>query len=151
MSAASLLSRQGHRLLQVGVALLLFTSFEGFAIPFVAAQNLGRSAHTLGAFLAILLLAFGLLWPRLHLGAAAARVAFWCAVYSGLAILAAFVMAAIWGAGNTTMPIAAGAAHGSDFQEAAIMIVAYSSAPTGIAAFALMLWGLRVAPPMNDR
>jgi hypothetical protein len=28
------LSRHGHRLLQVGMALFLFTSLEGFAIPY---------------------------------------------------------------------------------------------------------------------
>jgi len=48
------------------------------------------------------------------------------------------------GGGNTTMPLAAGAAHGSNFQEAVIKIVAYSSAPTGIISFALILWGLRI-------
>jgi hydroxylaminobenzene mutase len=30
------LSRQGHRLLLVGMALFLFTSLEGFAIPYFA-------------------------------------------------------------------------------------------------------------------
>jgi NADH ubiquinone oxidoreductase, 20 Kd subunit len=33
-NASNLLSRQGHRLLQLGVALLLFTSFQGFAVPY---------------------------------------------------------------------------------------------------------------------
>jgi hydroxylaminobenzene mutase len=41
------------------------------------------------------------------------------------------------------MPMAAGAAHGSAFQEAAIKAVAYSSAPTCIISFLLILWGLR--------
>jgi (hydroxyamino)benzene mutase len=59
-------------------------------------------------------------------------------------IIAAYLLGAIWGAGNSTMPLAAGTAHGSDFQEAVIRIVAYSSAPTGIVSFALILWGLRV-------
>ena len=43
-----------------------------------------------------------------------------------------------------TMPLAAGAAHGSHWQEAVIKVVAYSSAPTGIVSFALILWGLRM-------
>ncbi len=43
------------------------------------------------------------------------------------------------------MPLAAGSAHGSNFQEAILKIVAYSSAPTGIVSFALILWGLRIA------
>jgi hydroxylaminobenzene mutase len=58
-----------------------------------------------------------------------------------------FLMAAVWGAGNSLIPLAAGAARGSELQEAAIKIVAYSAAPTGIASFALILWGLRIPPP----
>jgi hydroxylaminobenzene mutase len=37
-----------------------------------------------------------------------------------------------------------GLTHGSAFQETLIKVLAYSSAPTGIMAFALVLWGLRV-------
>jgi (hydroxyamino)benzene mutase len=147
MHAANVLSRQGHRLLQIGVALFLFTSFEGFAVPYFAVPNLGRSVHTLSAFSGVLLVALGLLWPRLNLGAAAASTAFWFLIYSDFATVAAFLMAGIWGAGNSIMPLAAGAAHGSDLQEAAIRVVAYSAAPTGIISFVLILWGLRVADP----
>ena len=50
---------------------ILFTSFEGFAIPYLGSANLGRSAHTLSGFVGVLLLALGLVWPRLELGAAA--------------------------------------------------------------------------------
>jgi (hydroxyamino)benzene mutase len=66
---------QGLRLLQIGVALLLFTSFEGFAIPYFAVPDLGRSVHTLSAFVGVPFLALGLVWPRLNLGVASARVA----------------------------------------------------------------------------
>jgi (hydroxyamino)benzene mutase len=140
----AVLGRQGHRLLQIGVALLLFTSLEGFAIPYVAVPRLGRSVHTLSALVAILFVTLGLVWPRLRLGTSAARLAFWCLVYSGLAIIGAFLLASLWGAGATTMPLAAGNAQGSAIEETAIMLVAYSSAPTGILAFALVLWGLRL-------
>jgi hydroxylaminobenzene mutase len=139
-----MLSRQGHRLLQVGVALFLLTSFEGFAIPSLAAPRLGLSAHSLMALLGVLLIAMGLLWPRLHFGISASRLAFWLLIYSSLAIVAAYLLGAIMGAGNSAMPLAGGTAHGSDFQEALIKIVAYSSAPTGIISFALILWGLRI-------
>jgi len=54
---------------------------------------------------------------------------------------------AVWGAGNETMPMAAGAADGSAVQENVIRAVAYSSAPTDIIAFALILCGLRMANP----
>ena len=144
MNTSTVLSRQGHRLLQVGVALFLFTSFEGFAIPYFAAPRLGLSVHTLSALQGVLLLVLGLVWSRLNLGATTSRIAFWLLIYSTFAILAAYVMASAWGAGNETMPLAAGAAHGSAFQEAVIKGVAYSSGPTGLISFGLVLWGLRL-------
>jgi (hydroxyamino)benzene mutase len=143
MNAANELDRRGRSLLQIGVTLLLFSSIEGFVIPSLAAPRVGLSAHTLSALQAVLLLALGCVWSRLTLGATLSRIAFWLLVYSTLAILAAYVLAAIWGAGNETMPLAAGTAHGSAFQEAVIKGVAYSSAPTGLISFALILWGLR--------
>ena len=123
---ALVLERQGRRLLQLGVALFLFASFEGFAIPQLAAPRLGSL--------------------RTHLGLKPSWIAFAFLIYSGLAIVLAYLLGAIWGAGNTTMHLAAGTAHGTALQEAAIRIIAYSSAPTGIIAFALILWGLRRLP-----
>lgn len=137
------LVRQGHRLLQIGVALFLFTSFEGFAVPYFAVPNLGRSVHTLSAFVGVLLVALGLVWPRLELRTAASRIAFWLLIYSSFATIAAFLIAGVWGAGSSIMPLAAGGARGSDFQEAVIQLVIYPAAPTGITSFALILWGLR--------
>ena len=123
-------SRQGHALLRIGVVLLLFVSFEGFFIPYLASPRLGLSVHTLSALL----------------GTPSFRIAYWCLIYSSLVIIAAYVLAAVWGAGNMTLRIAAGSARGTRFQELAILAVAYSSAPTGVVSFALILWGLRRAP-----
>ena len=143
MAAFDGLARQGRSMLQVGVCLLLFTSFWGFAFPYMAAPPLGLSTHKLASLTAILLLGLGLAWPQLDLGARAAQVAFWLLLFSTFAIIAAYLLGTVWAAGNETMPLAAGAAHGSGFQEGAIRIVAYSSGPTGIVSFALILWGLR--------
>ena len=78
--------------------------------------------YTLSALQAVIFLGFGLLWPKLNLGPRALRVAFWCAVYSALAILAAYVIAAIWGVGNETIKLMGelphGLSHGSAFQRA---------------------------------
>lgn len=141
-----MLLHQGQRLLQIGVALFLFTSFEGFVIPYVAAPRLGLSVHTLAAFEGVLMVALGLAWTRLNLAAATARAAFWLLVYSALATLVPYILGAVWGAGNSVMPLAAGAAHGSPLQEAVIKYVIYTAAPTGIISFALILWGLRSVP-----
>lgn len=140
---SSTLARQGHRLVQLGVALFLFVTLQGLAIQNFAVPGLGRSAHTLSLSTGLVLLAIGLVWPRLILGAIATRIAFWFLAYSLLATIVAFMLAAIWGAGNSVLPLAAGAAHGSVLQENIITIVLVSTLPTGIIAFALILWGLR--------
>jgi hydroxylaminobenzene mutase len=111
MNTATMLSRQGHRLLQLGVALFLFTSFEGFAIPYFTVPRLALSVHKLSALLGVLLPTMGLLWPRLKLGAATSRMAFWYLIYSALAIVAAYLMASIWGAGNSTIPLCSSCAR----------------------------------------
>jgi hydroxylaminobenzene mutase len=144
MDIANMLSRQGRRLLQIGVALLLALSLEGFAIPNLASAQLGLSAHRLAGLQSVLLLGLGLVWARLGLGVVASRTAFWLLIYSTFAILGAYVMGAVWGAGSETMRQAAGGAHGSAIQETVIMVLAYSSAPTGLISFALILWGLRL-------
>ena len=146
MNASEMLSRQGRYLLRLGVILFLFTSFEGFIIPALAVPNLGRSVHTLSAFTGVLFLAMGLMWPTLRLGATASRVAFWFLIYSALATIAGFVVAAILGAGGSIIPIAAQGVRGSDLQEAMIQAITYPAAPTGIVAFGLILWGLRAKP-----
>jgi hydroxylaminobenzene mutase len=143
-----MLERQGHRLLQLGIVLLLYSSVDGFAIPYLASQRIGLSVHTLSAYEAVLLLAQGLLWPRLKLNIISARVAFWCSIYATLAILSAYTIAAAWGVGNETIRLMGelphGLGRGSVFQETFIKVLAYSSAPAGLIAFALMLWGLRL-------
>ena len=150
MTAPDMLSRHGHRLIQIGVALFLFTSFEGFAVPYFPIPNLGRSVHTLSAFTGVLLVSLGLVWPRLRLGVAVARLAFWLLLFSALATVAAFLLAALWGAGGSVIPIASGGERGSDLQESIIRAVIYPAAPTGIVAFALILWGLR-NPPRSSK
>ena len=148
MNTSTLFPHQGQRLLQLGVALLLYSSFDGFAIPFLASPRIGLSVHTLSALQGVMFIAFGLLWTRLRLSPRAAKITFWCLLYSALAILAAYTIAAIWGVGNETITLMGelphGLTHGTPFQETVIKVLAYSSAPTGLTAFGLILWGLRL-------
>jgi len=152
MNTSTLLSRQGHRLLQIGIALFVFSGLEGFAIPALPVPRLGLSVHTLSALQGVMLLGLELVWPRLNLGAKASWVAFWTYLYSSFATLVPYMLAAAWGAGNSTIPLAAGTAQGSAFQEAIIQVVLYSAAPTFFISMALILWGLRLgnAPPPNS-
>ena len=148
MKPPDLLSRQSQRLLQVGIVLLLYSSLEGFVIPYLGSQRIGLSVHTLSALQGVFLLAQGLLWPRLKLGGSSSQLAFWCSLYATFAILAAYTLAAVWGVGIETIRLMGelphGLSHGSVSQETFIKLLAYSSAPTGLTAFTLILWGLRM-------
>src|SRR5919109_1168122 len=144
MISAHLLARQGHRLLQLGVALFLFTALEGFVIPALPVPRLGLSVHSLAALQGVMFLALGLTWPKLKVSATQSRIAFWGYVYSSFATLVPYVLAALWGAGNATIPLAAGQAHGTAVQEGIIKVVLYSAAPTFLIAIVIILWGLRV-------
>ncbi len=143
-------SRQGQRLLQLGILLFLFALLVGLVVPTFAVPRLGLSTHLLGIMQGIFLMVMGLLWPRLRVTRAASRIGFLLAVYGCFAAWLANLSAAIWGAGSSMMPIAAGPAHGTSFQEGIIAIALRSAAVSLIAVSLLILWGLRtfvVAPP----
>jgi hydroxylaminobenzene mutase len=148
MDMSSVLARQGQRLLQIGLCLLLYSSFDGFAIPYLGSPRIGLSVHTLSAYQGVLLFTQGFLWTRLRLGLNSSRVAFWCLLHGTFAILAAYTVAAVWGVGNETIHLMGelphGLSHGTVFQETFIKVLAYSSAPTGLVWLGLVLWGLRL-------
>jgi len=148
MDVTSLLARQGQRLLQIGACLLLYSAFDGFAIPYLGSPRIGLSVHTLSAYQGVLLLTQGFLWTRLKLGPTGARVAFWGLLLGTFAILAAYTVAAVWGVGNETIQLMGelphGLSHGTVFQGTFIKVLAYSSAPTGLPWLGLFLWGLRL-------
>lgn len=155
MDISSALARQGQRLLQIGVWLLLYSSFDGFAIPHLGSPRIGLSVHTLSAYQGALLLTQGFLWTRLKLGPTASQVAFWCLLHGTFAILAAYTVAAVWGVGNETIQLMGelphGLVRGTVFQETVIKVLAYSSAPTGLAWLGLVLWGLRMDTELPRR
>jgi (hydroxyamino)benzene mutase len=135
--------RQGHRLVQVGAALFLFALLLGVVIPYLALPRVGLSTH-LGALMqGTFLMAAGLLWERLTLSAAPRRAAFWLTLYGCLAPTTANLLAAVWRAGNTLLPLAAGAARGSPLQETIIAGLLRTGGASLIVAVVLILWGLR--------
>jgi hydroxylaminobenzene mutase len=150
MDTSALLARQAHRLIQVGISLLLFAALVGLAVPHFTVPRLALSAHLIGILQGIFFVAVGQVWPRLTLSMEMSKVTFWLLIYGGIAALTANLFAAAWGAGNLILPMAAGSAHGSLFQEAVINISLRSAAASLIAALVLILWGLRlgvVNPP----
>jgi hydroxylaminobenzene mutase len=133
---------EGHRLVQLGVLLLLLGLLVGFVVRAFAVPRLGLTAHVLGVIQGMLLMLFGLLWPRLKLKRTASVVGFWMAAYSCYASWAATVLAAAWGAGGSMMPIAAGQNHGSAAQEGIIAAGLVTSAIALIVVTGLILKGL---------
>jgi hydroxylaminobenzene mutase len=129
-------------LLQLGVGLFLFASLQGLVIQNFAVPALGRSVHLVSIDTGLLLVALGVLWPRLRLSVVVLRLAYWLLIYSSLITIVAFLSAAILGAGSSIIPLAAGQAHGGAALEAAIGIALISAAPTGIISFALIFLGL---------
>lgn len=135
--------RQGYRLLRAGILLFLLALLVGFAVPRFAVPRLGLSAHLLGIIQGIFLMVTGLLWPKLKLMPVMSRVGSWLAVYGCFAAWTANLLAGVWGAGNTMLPMAAGQARGSALQEAIIATGLRTGAVSLVAVAMLILWGLR--------
>lgn len=136
-------SHQGHRLLQAGISLFLLALIVGLLIPRFTLPRVGLSVHLLGILQGLFLMVIGVLWPRLRLARAASRIGAWLAVYGCFAAWIANLLAGVWGAGSTLLPIAAGTARGSEIQETIIALGLRSAAVALIAATILVLWGLR--------
>jgi len=136
-------TRDGRLLLRVGILLFLLALFVGLAIPRFTVPRLGLATHLVGLMQGTFLLAVGLLWPKLKLSRAQSLVGSYLTVYGCVGAWTANLLAALWGAGNTMMPIAAGEARGSVLQEGIIATGLVTAALSLIAAAILILWGLR--------
>ena len=139
-------SIQSQRLLQAGVALFLLAVLVGLAIPYFTVPRLALSTHLVGMLQGIFLVVVGFLWGRLNLTPSQLRLVYWLVLYQAVAASVSNLLAAAWGAGNSIIPIAAGAARGSTAQEAVINIGLRSAGAALIVTLLLILWGLRRAP-----
>jgi hydroxylaminobenzene mutase len=130
-------------LLQLGVLLFLFALLAGLAVPAFAVPRLGLSVHLLGIMQGMFLIITGMLWAKLRLTRSMSRLGFCLLVYGCFAAWTANVLAAVWGAGNSMLPIAAGQARGSVLQEGIITVGLRTAAVSLVAAATLLAWGLR--------
>lgn len=131
-----------RRLLQLGVFLLLLGLLTGFAVPLLENPRMGLASHMEGVLNGILLLALGLVWPRLRLSVRAERLAYGLVLYGTFANWSATLLAAIWGAG-ATMPIAGLGHQGNPVQESVIAFLLFSLSFAMVALCVLLLRGLR--------
>ena len=150
MDASDWKVRQGHHLLQLGILLFLFALIVGLAVPAFAVPRLGLSAHLLGIMQGMFLMITGLLWAKLRLTRSMSRLGFYLVIYGCFAAWTANVLAGVWGAGNSMLPIAAGQARGSVLQEGIIAVGLRTAAVSLIAAVTLIAWGLRTSGVDNS-
>jgi hydroxylaminobenzene mutase len=146
--------RAAQRLLRVGALLFLLALLVGLAVPRFAVPRLGLSTHLLGLMQGTFLLVSGLLWPKLKLTGAVSRAGSYLAIYGCIAAWTANLLGALWGAGNSMLPIAAGQARGSLIQERIIAAGLVTAAVSLIATAMIILWGLRgsmIGHPRLDR
>ncbi len=134
--------RQGHRLLQLGVTLFLLGLLVGFAVQSLANPRMGLASHIEGVMNGLFLMALGLVWPRLTLGAGLRHTTFWLACYGTFANITATFLSAAWAAGRM-MPIAGQGQVGTPPQEAIVRALLISLSVAMVLVCLLVLAGLR--------
>ena len=140
------LRRDGHRLLQVGGLLFLLGLLVGLGVPKFALPRLGLSTHLLGIMQGTVLMVAGLLWPKLKFTRPVSRIGCGLAIYGCFAAWTANLLGAVWGAGDSMLPIAAGGVRGTALQEGVIRVLLVSAAVSLVTVATLILWGLRMSP-----
>ena len=134
----------GDRLLQLGVLLFLFGLITGFATPVAANPRMALTSHLEGVLNGMFLLIIGLLWPRLAIGPRSAGLVFGLLVYGTFANWGTTLVAALWGAGETMMPLAGAGYTGTSAQELLITFGLLSLSVAMLVACPILLWGLRM-------
>lgn len=132
----------GHRLLRLGVLLLLIGLITGFVVPVVAIPRMGLASHIQGILNGMLLMILGIIWPKLQLSPRISSITFFLSIYSAFANWLATLLSAIWGAGRS-MPIAATGRTGPAWQENVIDFLLFSLSAAMIAVTVFVLFGLR--------
>jgi len=110
------IDRGGRALLAAGALLFLLGLFRGFAIPGMTNPRMGLSAHLEGVMNGTFLMAVGLAWSRLALGARLRAVAWWMLLYGTFANWLFVSLAARFGT-NALAPIAGAGYAGTPAQE----------------------------------
>ena len=139
--------RLGRRLLRYGIVLFLLGLATGRLVESVPLPRMGLSSHLQGVMNGTFLVVLGLVWPQLRLYALLLRAAYWLALVGTYLNWAVTLAAAAWGAGGTTMPLAAGDHLGTPDQELTLLIGLRALNVAMFASCFLVLWGLRGEGP----
>jgi (hydroxyamino)benzene mutase len=144
---APLSHRLGRWLLRYGIVLFILGLATGRLVQLLPLPRMGLSSHLEGVMNGTFLVVLGLIWPHLRLHALLLRAAYWLALVGAYLNWAVTLAAAAWGAGGTSMPLAAGDHLGTPDQELILLIGLRALNVAMFASCFLVLWGLRGEGP----
>jgi (hydroxyamino)benzene mutase len=144
---APLSQRLGRWLLRYGIVLFILGLATGRLVQLLPLPRMGLSSHLEGLMNGTFLVVLGLIWPHLQLHALLLRAAYWLALVGAYLNWAVTLAAAAWGAGGTTMPLAAGDHLGTPDQELTLLIGLRALNVAMFVSCFLVLWGLRGEGP----
>jgi hydroxylaminobenzene mutase len=134
--------KSARQLAILGAALVLIGLLTGIVSGQMANPRMGLSSHLAGMMGGTLLLALSAIWPMVRLSP---RAEAWAVGLLGFGFTAnwlATLLAAIWGAGSETMPIAGAGHSAAPWQEGLVAALLIALSLATIAGVALVLLGL---------
>lgn len=134
-----------RRVLWHGTLMVLLGLATGGILPSFANPRLALAAHVGGIMNGSLVMVVGAAWNELAPSARLGRGLFWSLVYSGYANWLGLVLAAVFGTTLTT-PLLGDGRPAPPWQESLVAFCLVSGAIVTLAAFALVLTGLRRRP-----
>ncbi len=135
-----------RKLFRYGILLLLLGLITGFLIPILKNPRLGLSSHLEGVLNGMLLIIFGLIWPKLTMTEKLQKWSYALALFGTFTNWFTTLLAGFWGAGSELMPIAGNLMQGNAWQEIIIKFGLISLSLSMIIVCVLILFGLRGKP-----
>jgi hydroxylaminobenzene mutase len=134
--------QSGRKLIQFGLLLFLLGLITGFLIPALNNPRMGLSSHLEGTLNGMLLMIFGLIWPKLKLSTRWLKWGYGLALFGTFTNWATTLFAAVLGAGGEMMPFAGGSSVGSEWQEMIIVFGLLSLSAAMLIVAVILLKGM---------
>ncbi|MBK7630254.1 MAG: hydrogenase [Ignavibacteriales bacterium] len=132
-----------RKLIRYGIILFFLGLITGFIIPILENPRMALSSHLEATMNGMLLIIFGLIWPKLNLTNKLSKICFSLAIFGTFTNWITTLLASIWGAGSEMMPIAGGNLQGTTLQEIIIKTGLVSLSFSMVSVCLVLLWGLR--------
>lgn len=136
-------TEQERSLIRYGLLLFLLGLITGFLIPIMANPRMGLSSHLEGTLNGMLLIIFGIIWPKLKLSNKPLKWGYGLVLFGTFTNWFTTLLAGIWGAGSEMMPFAGGGHQGELWQEIIIKFGLISLSLAMIAVCIILFLGMK--------